>query len=79
MSDKTNNGGIAQQSVAVKAVPKEALHELDSEIAKAGGELAEPAEYVGSIGRTLFDTPTSADGTITVLLPADRVKEVTHQ
>ena len=79
MSDKTNNGGIAQGSVAVKAVPKEALHELDSEIAKAGGELAEPAEYVGSIGRTLFDTPASADGTITVLLPADRVKEVTHQ
>jgi len=63
----------------VKAVPTEALKELDADIAAAGGELVEPQEYVGSIGRTLFDTPASADGTITVILPAERVKEVTHQ
>jgi len=65
--------------VSVKAVPKEALQQLDSEIAAAGGELLQPKEYAGSIGSTLFDTPASADGTITVLLPAEQVKEVTHQ
>jgi uncharacterized protein len=79
MDDKSNNGGNEQVSVAVKAVPKAALQELDSEIAAAGGELVEPAEYAGSIGRTLFDTPASSDGTITVLLPAEQVKKVTHQ
>jgi hypothetical protein len=79
MDDKPNSSGSVQAGVSVKAVPKEALQELDSEIAAAGGELLQPAEYAGSIGRTLFDTPASADGTITVLLPAEQVKEVTHQ
>lgn len=80
MDDKSNNdGGNPQVAVTVKAVPKAALQELDAEIAAAGGELVEPAEYAGSIGRTLFDTPASSDGTITVLLPAEQVKKVTHQ
>jgi DNA helicase HerA-like ATPase len=73
------NGDTGQGATAVKAVPAKALQELDADIAAAGGELLEPAEYAGSIGRTLFDTPASDDGTITVLLPAERVKEVTHQ
>ena len=72
-----NNTG--KEVAAVKAVPPEALKELDADIAAAGGELLEPRDYAGSIGRTLFDTPASADGTITVVLPAERVKEVTHQ
>ena len=72
-----NNRG--QEVAAVRAVPAEALKELDADIAAAGGELLEPREYAGSVGRTLFDTPASADGTITVVLPAERVKEVTHQ
>jgi len=79
MDEKSNESGKLQTVVTVKAVPKEALQELDSQITAAGGELVEPAEYVGSVGRTLFDTPSSADGTITVLLPAERLKEVTHQ
>ncbi len=73
------NGDTGQGATAVKAVPAKALQELDADIAAAGGELLEQAEYAGSIGRTLFDMPASSDGTITVLLPADRVKEVTHQ
>lgn len=72
-----NNRG--QEVAAVRAVPAEALKELDADIAAAGGELLEPRDYAGSVGRTLFDTPASADGTITVVLPAERVKEVTHQ
>ena len=74
MDDKSNTAGNAQVAATVRAVPKAALQELDSEIAAAGGELVEPAEYKGSIGRTLFDTPASSDGTITVLLPAEQVK-----
>src|SRR5580698_2384551 len=63
----------------VDAVPSEALRALDSEISSAGGPLVESEEFKGSVGRTLFDTPASADGTITVLLPANRVEGVTHQ
>ena len=77
--EKTKNTGKAETGGTVRAVPTEALKALDKEIAAAGGELVEPAEYADSIGRTLFDTPASADGTITVVLPAERVKEVTHQ
>lgn len=77
--EKSKNTGNAETGGAIRAVPTEALKALDKEIAAAGGELVEPAEYTGSIGRTLFDTPASADGTITVVLPAERVKEVTHQ
>jgi DNA helicase HerA-like ATPase len=79
MEEKSNDAGKLQAVVTVKAVPEEALHDLDANITAAGGELMEPAEYAGSIGRTLFDTPSSDDGTITVLLPAQRVKEVAHQ
>ncbi len=75
MNDPT--GGQAVEKV--KSVPAKALKELDADISAAGGELLEPKEYVGSFGRTLFDTPASADGTITVLLPADKMKDVTHQ
>lgn len=79
MENRSTDGGTVPKVVSVKAVPKEALQQLDSEIAAAGGELLQPKEYAGSIGSTLFDTPASADGTITVLLPAEQVKEVTHQ
>lgn len=79
MDNQAKNSGHTEAVATIKAVPTQALKELDADIAAAGGELVEPAEYAGSIGRTLFDTPASADGTITVLLPAERVKEVTHQ
>jgi DNA helicase HerA-like ATPase len=79
MKKHTETGNEMDGTSAVHAVPREALHALDSQIESAGGPLAEPAESKGSIGRTLFDTPASADGTVTVLLPADRVEQVTHQ
>jgi hypothetical protein len=71
--------GKPKTIVTVNAVPAEAMDQLNADIAAAGGELQESPEYVGSVGRTLFDTPASADGTVTVLLPADRVRDVTHQ
>lgn len=77
MSEKSTNS--PQGATTINAVPEEALKELDSDIAAAGGELKEPADYAGSIGRTMFDLPTSDDGTVTVLLPADQVLQITHQ
>jgi DNA helicase HerA-like ATPase len=39
----------------------------------------EPAAYVGSVGRTMFDTPGAKDNSITVLLPFDAVQKVPAQ
>jgi hypothetical protein len=64
---------------AVSAVPEEALRSLDEQIEQAGGELALPEEYEGSIGRTMFDMPSSDDGTATVLLPRQNLEEVPRQ
>lgn len=39
----------------------------------------EPAVYVGSVGRTMFDTPGAKDNSLTVLLPFDSVQRVPAQ
>jgi len=39
----------------------------------------EPADYVGSVGRTMFDSPGAQDGSLTVLLPADDIASVPVQ
>jgi uncharacterized protein len=52
---------------------------LDAEIAAAGGPAVVPPEFAGSIGRTLFDLPGSADLTVTVLLPDAHLHEAPSQ
>ena len=52
---------------------------LSEEIDMAGGEFEEDPEFEEAIGRTMYDTPTSKDNTITVLLPADRIVNVPAQ
>lgn len=61
------------------AVPEAALQSIDRQIAEAGGELREPPEYEGSIGRTMFDAPASEDGSVTVLLPRDNIGVLPRQ
>ena len=53
--------------------------EIEGEINLAGGEWEEAEEYEGSVGRTMFDTSTSKDNTVTVLLPADKIRRVPSQ
>lgn len=64
--------------IADEAVPEEGvaggsgedlLTRLDSDVAAAGGELAREPQFPEQIGRTMFDTPSSEDGTVTTLLP----------
>lgn len=55
------------------------LEDLDADSQKAGGPWKEPAEYEGSIGRTMFDTPSSEDNSVTVLLPRESIEEVPAQ
>lgn len=52
---------------------------LDAEIEAAGGEMEEMEEYVGSIGRTMFDVPNSKDNTVTALLPEGQINKAPSQ
>lgn len=58
---------------SVLNVPEEAFTAISEDSEKAGGPWTPPPGYEGSIGRTMFDTPSSKDGTVTVLLPKDNI------
>lgn len=60
-------------------VPDDVLESLDREIAEAGREWSEPAEYAGAVGRTMFDLPSSEDHTVTVLLPGEEISAIPSQ
>lgn len=52
---------------------------LEEEIDIAGGEWQEDEEFIGAVGRTMYDTPMSKDNTITVLLPSDQIGSAASQ
>jgi DNA helicase HerA-like ATPase len=60
-------------------VAQEVFDSIDADAEKAGGAWREPEEYVGSIGRTMFDTPSSKDNSITVLLPRESMQKAPSQ
>ena len=59
--------------------PVEAFQAIEAESERAGGAWAPPPGYEGSIGRTMFDTSASKDGTVTVLLPAENIDKLPSQ
>jgi|DewCreStandDraft_1066081.scaffolds.fasta_scaffold01080_1 DNA helicase HerA-like ATPase len=63
----------------VQPLPTEALASLKEEIAAAGGEWQEGPEFEGAVGHTMYDTPSSKDNTVTVLLPAEKIAQVPSQ
>lgn len=60
-------------------VPAAALARIDDDIAAAGGPMSERPEDAGSAGRTMFDTPSSEDTTITVLVPRECIRLLPSQ
>lgn len=63
----------------VHLMPDNFTEKLSEEIDLAGGEWQEDESFIGAIGRTMYDTPTSKDNTVTVLLPADNIGKVPAQ
>jgi DNA helicase HerA-like ATPase len=61
-----SNGGVL-------AVPQEAFQAIDAASEQAGGAWKPPPGHEGSIGSTMFDMPSSTDGTVTVLLPRENI------
>ena len=79
MKQATSQNQPERESESVTAVPEEVMLTVDKQIAQAGGPLEEPEEYKGSIARTMFDTASSNDGTVTVLLSRTRLEELPRQ
>lgn len=63
----------------VVATPEEAFQAIEGASEQAGGAWVPPAGYEGSIARTMFDTPASEDGTVTILLPKDNIDQLPSQ
>jgi hypothetical protein len=76
-TDSVPNGRA--QDEMVQEVPASVVESLDQQIAAAGGEWRVAPAYQGSIGRTMFDTPASDDGTVTVLLPREHLDALPRQ
>jgi hypothetical protein len=52
---------------------------LQTDAQMVGGAYSEPVEYQDSIGRTMFDTPSSEDNSLTILLPRESIEKVPTQ
>lgn len=61
------------------AVSRNAVADLLNTAGAAGDTRKLPKDYDGSFGRTLFDTPGSVDGEVTVVLPSEGILNVTSQ
>ena len=63
----------------VLPVPESVLASMTQEIEDAGGEWQGNPEDEGAIGWTAFDSPSSDDGTVTILTPKDAILDLPHQ
>lgn len=68
-----------ESKVVASRMPESFLDKLDEEFDLAGGEWQEDEAFIGSIGRTMYDLPTSKDNTVTVLLSADNLDKLPSQ
>ena len=73
------SGEASLQPAAVMGTPESAYQEIDAVSERAGGAWELPLGYEGSVGRTMFDTPASHDGTLTVLLPKENIDRLPSQ
>ncbi len=64
---------------STQSVPETALNDMTREIKEAGGEWTGNLEDEGALGWTAFDTSTSNDGTVAVLLPKETILDLPHQ
>lgn len=63
----------------VREVPEETFASLEEDSCAVGGKFELPEEFKGSVATTMFDTPSSKDGTVTTLLPQTNLDEMSSQ
>src|SRR5579864_4701928 len=76
---KLGEGQLRIDFSAVQAVPEGALRRLDEDIVAAGGAWQPDPIAEGAVGFTMFDSATSHDNSLTVLLADDRITEAPSQ
>lgn len=77
VNEVERNGGRREDDVL--PLPAGTMEAVERDIEEAGGEYEEGPEYEGAVGRTMFDTPYSEDGTVTVLMPKENIELVPRQ
>lgn len=77
VNEVERNGGRREDDVL--PLPAGTMEAVERDIEEAGGEYEEGPEYEGAVGRTMFDTPYSEDGTVTVLMPKENIEDVPRQ
>jgi len=76
----THNDEIAGAGAPFQSRHADGLAEtVYAEIAAVGEPWQDDSVYDGSVGRTMFDTPSSEDHSITVLLPAEEIQTLPSQ
>jgi len=78
-SNEINKLSNTPASSAVRNMPEDFAASLEEEIAAAGGAWQEDEEFKGSVGKTMFDTPTSQDNTVTVLMGPHNIAKLPSQ
>ncbi len=68
-----------ESKAVASRMPESFLDQLDEEVDLAGGEWQEDEAFIGAIGRTMYDLPTSKDNTVTILLPAENLDKLPSQ
>jgi hypothetical protein len=79
INNESQTGSDEHYQDSVSPMPVETLDELDDLAEKNGGHYKEPEDYKGSIGRTLFDSAQSEDGTITIVMPSESIDQIPAQ
>lgn len=79
MNEPLHHSSVAEVADPVRPVPDEVLGAIDEQIVSVGGPRELPSEYAGAIGRTMFDSPSSEDNSVTVLLPREHVDAMPSQ
>jgi DNA helicase HerA-like ATPase len=59
--------------------PDDLLRQVQADVARAGGELADDPDRLGCVGATMFDLPGSEDGSVTALLPQEHAQAAPSQ
>src|SRR5258708_29675763 len=63
----------------VESAPIEELNRLEAVAEEVGGEFEEPERYIGSVARTMFDTPQSKDNALTLVFPSANIERLPTQ
>jgi hypothetical protein len=79
MSNANPTAAGEHHDAGVISTPASAFGAIEEDGKRAGGAWAVPPGHEGSIARTMFDMPSSKDGTVTVLLPPENIDQLPGQ